>query len=118
MKGCVIALCIFALLLVLIGCNCVFLRRTTGELETALRALSIEEQKALLELEALWQKQRRFIGLSVVSEELYTMDELLIQLRAAARAKNKEGFEVARDLALASVARICRLERICLDTLI
>lgn len=118
MKGCVIALCIFALLLVLIGCNCAFLRRTAGELETALLALSIEEQEALSELDALWQKRRVGIGFSVVSEELYTMDELLIQLRAAVHAKNEESFEVARDLALACVSRLCRLERICLDTLI
>ena len=118
MRGVVIALSVFVLLLALIACNAVCLNRTVGKIEKALLALTVEDEEALARLEDYWVKRRHSIELCVTFDEVRTMDELLIQLRAASESGSAEEFALARYLALAAAERLRRLECFSTDILL
>lgn len=118
MKGFTIAVAIFILMVALIILNATCLNRTTGEIKKALLALTPEDKEALDSLEALWERKRCSIEFCVTFDEIRTMDELLIELRAASESASVENFTLARHLALAAVERLRRLERITADTLL
>ena len=119
MRSFIIALCIFALLILAIIFNGIFLRSTTGEMEAALRALPVaEEGEALLALENYWKNKRTGMSLSISFDEIRKMDELLIELRIAAQCKDENSFLLSRAQALEAVARMRRLECFSLEALI
>ena len=119
MRAFVISLCIFALLLLTIVGNCIFLHRTTRHMEEALRSLPVgTESEALSELEIYWKEKRTAMSFSIVFDEIRRMDELLIELRVTAQQGDEAAFSLSLAQAIETVDRMRRLERFSMEALI
>ena len=120
MKTFYASLIVFFLLLALIVCNGVYVRRSTAALEEMLSALSQmpTDVDSLTEIEEAWQEKRKPLSLSVSFEELRALDEQFLSMRAAVTTGEAAEFERARLLAAKTLAHIREFETLSIDNLI
>ncbi len=113
MKTFIVALCVFALLLVGITINFSYINRVMRTMSAELAAMSTPETaKAHFQrLEELWKSNRPCVGISVPFAELRDMDECLAQMRVALQEDDETELWMAHALATETVEHMGRLER-------
>ena len=116
MKTFYASLAAFALLIALIVCNGIYVRRTTAELEMLLSKGA--DATAFSKAESKWQEHKRLLSLSVSYEEMRELDNQFLAMRAAKNTNSTVTFEKARLLAVESLAHIREFEEFSIDNLI
>ncbi len=113
MKTFIAALCAFALLLGGVTYNYVYVNQTTQAITKALEAVEAtpSDPQALARLEALWENNRFFLGISISFDELQEMDRCIAQMRCALQLQDQTEFLLALSQASEAVKHLGRLER-------
>jgi hypothetical protein len=119
MKTFYASLAVFALLIVLIGCNTVLIGRISREIECFADSLcqSDDLQEEAAKLEAYWKEKRPVVGLSVCDEVLLQIDEQISEAAFAAKEKKTDDLQKAVRLLKESMVRLRRAERVSIDNL-
>lgn len=120
MKTFYASLIVFFLLIALIVCNGVYVKRTTAALEALLSEISQMPSSAesLQAIEEKWQSSKKILSLSVAFEELRELDAQLLSMRAAVSTGAAADFERARLLAMEALIRMREPEELSMDNLI
>lgn len=110
----------FALMLVMICANALYIKNTARELTAQLRPFLSEErtEAEIAELEAYWSKRKTVVGLSIPAETVWSIDEHLTEMRSAAARHDNDGMDTAARLALDAVSRMESIEGFSLDSVL
>ena len=119
MKAFIISLLLFLLLIGCIILNTVFLNRSADHFRALAMAIETPENRreSLEELAATWEKQKKWIGLTVSFRELDHFGEIITQLHWAYEQKNEQEFQKYRSLFLDAIEEITRTERFSIENL-
>ena len=113
MKAFWFSIAMLVLLVALLFANAFFVIRITDGLHDTLSDLPACEQAEAQAKEILtrWKSNTHFLELSVSATDMNELSNHLITLYTAAHKNDEKAFELARALALESIARIRDLER-------
>lgn len=120
MKGWIVSLCLFVLLLFMIAGNAIYVRHVAEHISGEAQTLSLESENAeqtLSSLEEYWKKHRPYVALSIGYRELDHLSESLISLRAAYDEKSKSDFALYRRLSIDAAEELARLEQFSVENL-
>lgn len=118
MKTFYVSLAVFSLLIALIVCNGIYVRKATEKIEGLLEQALVSDIASLLPIEHYWQRTKKMLALTAPFEEIRFFDEHLIAMRAAAKAGAYSDFERSRLLAAEVLCRIRGQEEFSLDNLL
>lgn len=118
MKAFIASLCTLAALLGLIAVNASFVHRTASGLEVRIKAVEIDDDDALSELENYWKEKKTLIGLSVSTNMIQGIDERIAEMHAAIAQRDEVELEAASRLALVAIERVRYHERCSIDNLL
>lgn len=120
MKTFFASIALFLILLAIILGNTVYISNTVADLLYRIDTLPPCDKAgmALLELEALWMKHRRRIGLSISSDIIDQMQQHLVQMKTASALADTVTFELNRALAQSALRRIGEAEQITFENLL
>lgn len=120
MKTFYAALSAFALLLIMIFANVLYIQGTARELTAQLRPFLSENytEAEMDELEAYWKRRRVTVGLSIPAENVRSIDEHLIEMRSAAACQDRDSMDTAARLALNAVSRMKDVEGFSADAVL
>lgn len=115
-----LTLFLFIILLAVIACNAVYVRRTAHALQTRVSALPTVPQAgaALADLETFWQSRRAVLSLSVPAGPLLLFDTALTGLRSTAESGKAADYELYRAEALLAIRGLVRLEHFSVENLL
>ncbi len=119
MKSLIVTVILFCLLLGAIILNSILVHRTVDHLNDLLSQIeSVTDQDSTLsELETYWEKQKKFLSLSVSFRDLDHVEETLVGLRWAYDEQDEKEFRKYHALLTDAVAEIARIERLSLENL-
>ncbi len=119
MKSFWISLVLFLLVIAGIAGNIVYIRHCADYMKNAAERVLLDEESGdtLTELENFWEKNRKYIGLSVSYREVDHLCEMLISLRWAYDIKDEEELIKYRLLVQDAVKEIERLEQFSVENL-
>lgn len=120
MKTFYASLVTFTLLLLLIGANAVYIRKTATKLEEHLTTLLIDGSsfQEMDELETYWERRKPFVSLSMPSEVVWSISDRIIEIRSAVTQQDKDGLDLAVRLAIEDVSRMKNTEGFSIETLL
>lgn len=120
MKTFYAALVIFLILLILIVCNGIFIRRTAKELEEKLQTLPPCEdaEAAVAALSDFWEARKTWVGLSIPNEIVRDMTDRMTEVAVAAKQKNSENFDLAIQLSINAARQLRYAEQISIENLL
>lgn len=114
MKSFYLAISAFALLLIIIGINFVYVNSKSDELIAMVEELpSPEDAKCRSAVDALqkkWEECERIFQFSAVRTELNAIGDSIMSLKAYCKGKDSVEFEHHRELLLSAIQEVRRLE--------
>ena len=115
MKGFIITITIFIVLLCTMFFNCYFVEKTINEMEEIVHTLNpqpCEENSILIDqIKKDWEKESIWLGLSVDYNDIKELTDIIDSLKAANETQNIEQFQIQVALLINAMDEIGRLER-------
>ncbi len=119
MKDFIISIILFSLLITLIVCNSVYIKKEVNLLSNAVRSIpSIDSPDCQIFINSLrseWKKFKKVAKLSLNYSEINKMDCLIEELDCHLETKNNNDFEHAKIMMINLLSEIVRLEEISID---
>ena len=115
MKSFIAVLVIFALLLVLIVSNAIYVRRIFSEISEL--ASQVEESDDIREIPNIWSKSQRILSFSIEADEIERMNDLMESLRTSIAADNPYDISKYCRLIKELAEELIEYERISLDSI-
>ena len=115
-----VSLIIFAVLLLVIVGNCIFIHRTAAALAASLSELPKAEdtEGAATAISDFWETRKLWVGLSVPQDTVREMSDRISEVCAKAKRKEEGELELAIHLSLNTVQRLCYTERLSIENLL
>ena len=98
MRSLRISLALFAILLICIIINVIFIHSYADKLDASASELSSPDEEKLCRLEEHWSKNKKFIGLSISENHLDSISKIIVSIRCAYEAG--DDIELKKNLAL------------------
>ena len=119
MKDFIISVILFSLLIAIIVCNSVYIKKEVNLLSDAVRSVpSIDSPDCQLFINSLrseWRDFKKVAKLSLNYSEINKMDCLIEELNCHLETKNDNDFEHAKVVMLNLLSEIVRLEKVSVD---
>ena len=107
-------------LLSAILCNCIYMHRNADYIYSTVDSISSEDdsEDRISALEAFWQRNKKYIALSVSFQDIDKIDDLISNLRSAYDSSNTDELEKVKALLLSASRLLTRYERLDLDNIL
>ena len=119
MKDFIISIILFSILIAIIVCNSIYVKKEVDILRDAVRSVpTIESPDCQLFINSLrekWRDFKKIARLSLNYAEINRMDCLIEELNCHLETKNDNDFEHAKVMMLNLLGEIVRLEKISVD---
>ena len=122
MRGLVISLILFAILLILITSNFFYVNKVIGNMTNEAHSLkeipSEENTKIINRLKKDWEQKSIWLSFSVSSDDLEELSDIIDSLEAANKVKNVNQFQIHKALLLNAIEKIGRLEKLSIKNIL
>ncbi len=119
MKDFIISIILFSLLITIIICNSVYIKKEVNILSDAVRSVpSVDSPDCQLFINSLrskWHDFKKIARLSLNYSEINKMDCLIEEMNCHLETKNDNDFEHAKVVMLNLLSEIVRLEKVSID---